>query len=183
MIKFLLAQPETLITTYQVNFSPLWRATDLGRLDLVELLVEQGRAGSNAELLATYQACLDLAIGKGNAALFDFFIAKEGIRLETRLLSGAVVSGRREIFEKLVTRREFDSNARRHALSRAAAKGNLHMMQRLIDEGNLDLKSAGPLFPRIALSWARGRAEVIELLKRTGIVPQDAEPLFSRGLY
>ncbi|KAL2831040.1 ankyrin repeat-containing domain protein [Aspergillus pseudoustus] len=178
MIQFLIAQAETVITTPQPNLSPIWMATHLGRLDLVEFLLENGRVGSEAELVGIYHSCLDSAISKGRVALFDYFFAKQGIPLKKGLLSCAVASGRREIFEKLVTGTEFNSVDHRDALIRAVAKGDLHLMQRLIDMGNLNLKSADPRFPRIVLSWARGRSDVIELLKRRGIVPHDAVPMW-----
>lgn len=178
VIEFLLAQPETVITASNSIKSPLYQATRLGRLDIVKLLDEKGQATSETDLTDTYYYCLFTSISLGCAALFDYFLSKEGVLLATRqgadrelpsLLTLALLDGRDEMFMRLVDRDEFSPAERREAVISAVGTGKLDKLQALLDVGNLDLGSV-PRFRRDVVNATRGRLNVIEFLKSKGVV-------------
>jgi hypothetical protein len=183
LIQFLLAQPETaIITTASPLDSPLAKAASLGRLDIISLLDTKGKGTSETELSIIYHGCLLTAIFNGDMAMFDYFFDKPGVPLGrwiedyNSLLAAAVAKGQDEMFEKLVVREEFDSAARRSALMQAMWLGRLDAAQRLIDVGDLDLQSEEAHGVRAdAFQYVRGRREVFEFLKRSGIVEPDVE--------
>ncbi|KAJ0425296.1 ankyrin repeat-containing domain protein [Aspergillus carlsbadensis] len=183
VIEFLLAQPETVITTPNPLDSPLVLAATLGRLDIAKVLVEKGRVASEAEQTAIYHTCLMFAVNRGDTALFDYFFSKKGIPLGARLghegdnislLVNAVMAGQDEMFERLVSCDEIGSDARRDALFVAARMGKVHILQRLLDAGDLGLESV-PEFGRDAMWAARGRLDVVELFRRYGIVDTSSD--------
>ncbi|KAL2836896.1 ankyrin repeat-containing domain protein [Aspergillus pseudodeflectus] len=180
MIEFLLAQPETIITAANPLDSPLSIAASLARLDIIKLLDTKGRVASETELEIIYHGCLLTSICKEDMPMFDYFFGKPGVPLGrwiddyTSLLAAAVQKGQDEMFEKLVVREEFDPTARRSAFMQAVWLGKLGIAQRLIDVGNLDLESAHRIRAD-AIQHVRGRVEVFEFLKRTGIVGPDAQ--------
>ncbi|KAL3449167.1 ankyrin repeat-containing domain protein [Aspergillus insuetus] len=181
-IEFLLAQPETIITTANWSDSPLSKAASLGRLDIIELLDTKGKAPSETELAVIYHGCLVTSIWKGDMAVFNYFFDKPGVPLgrwvddDTSLLTAAVSKKQDEMFEKLVLRKEFDSGARRSALMQAVWLGKLDIAQRLIDVGDLELESEEAHRVRAgAIQYVRGRRDVFEFLQRAGILGADVQ--------
>ncbi|KAL2784800.1 ankyrin repeat-containing domain protein [Aspergillus keveii] len=183
LIEFLLAQPEpAIITTANPLDSPLSKAASLGRLDIIELLDNKGKATSKTELAVIYHGCLLTAICKNGMAMFNYFFGKPGVPLgrwiedHNSLLAAAVAKGQDEMFEKLVVHEEFDSAARRSALMQAVWLGRLDVAQRLVDVGHLYLQSEEAHNVRAdAIQYVRGRREGFEFLKRAGILGPDVQ--------
>ncbi|KAJ5631131.1 Ankyrin repeat and socs box protein 2 [Penicillium longicatenatum] len=152
VIEFILAQPETVITAAKPMKSPLYQATRLDRLDIVKLLDEKGKA-TKGILLAKPQ----------------------GVDRELpSVLITALMDGQDEMFMRLVGRDEFSPADRRKAAISAVGMRKLDKLQVLLDVGNLDLGSA-PGFRRDVVNATRGRLNMIEVLKRKGVVDDNDE--------
>jgi hypothetical protein len=79
------------------------------------------------------------------------------------------MDGQDEVFKRLVNRDEFSLADGRKAAISAVGMGKLDKLQVLLDVGNLDLGSA-PGFRRDVVNATRGRLNVIEVLKRKGLL-------------
>jgi hypothetical protein len=180
IIRFLLAQQENVITAANWADSPLAEAASLDKMDIIELLDSKGRIKNETELGVVYHGCLLRSIVKGDMAMFNYFLGKPGLPLGrwvddfTSVLTAAVHEKQDEMFEKLVVREEFDCRARRSAFMQAVWLSKLDIAQRLIDVGGLDLESAHNIRAD-AIQYVRGRREVFEFLKRSGILGPDVQ--------